>query len=99
MADDIFKWNRIISALNDEQLKQEIDLPPSKLLPELLPKSDVPKLILTLFAMELGLPWTTTRNKCTKRRRWLDSDEANTLSHTIIHQAHSGKELCRHIVN
>ena len=26
MADDIFKWIRNISALNDEQLKQEIDL-------------------------------------------------------------------------
>jgi hypothetical protein len=27
-----------------------------------------------------GLPWTTIRNECTKRRRWLDSDEAKTLS-------------------
>jgi hypothetical protein len=26
MANDIFKWNRNVSALNDEQLKQEIDL-------------------------------------------------------------------------
>ncbi len=26
MADDIFKWIRSVSALNDEQLKQEIDL-------------------------------------------------------------------------
>jgi hypothetical protein len=26
MADDIFKWIRDASALNDEQLKQEIDL-------------------------------------------------------------------------
>ena len=26
MADDIFKWIRNISALNDEQLKQEMDL-------------------------------------------------------------------------
>ena len=26
MADDIFKWIRNVSALNDEQLKQEIDL-------------------------------------------------------------------------
>jgi hypothetical protein len=52
MADDIFKWIRNISSPNDEQLKQEIDLLPSKLLPEHLPKSDVPKLILTLFAME-----------------------------------------------
>jgi len=27
-----------------------------------------------------GLPWTTIRNECTKWRRWLDSDEAKTLS-------------------
>jgi hypothetical protein len=26
MADDIYKWIRKVSALNDEQLKQEIDL-------------------------------------------------------------------------
>ena len=26
------------------------------------------------------LPWTTIRNECTKWRRWLDSDEAKTLS-------------------
>ena len=26
MVDDIFKWIRSVSALNDEQLKQEIDL-------------------------------------------------------------------------
>jgi hypothetical protein len=40
MANDIFKWICNISALNDEQLKQEIH---QKLLPEHLPKSDVPK--------------------------------------------------------
>jgi hypothetical protein len=27
-----------------------------------------------------GLPWTTIRNECAKWRRWLDSDEAETLS-------------------
>jgi hypothetical protein len=27
-----------------------------------------------------GLPWTTIRNECAKWRRWLDSDEAKTLS-------------------
>ena len=27
-----------------------------------------------------GLPKTTIRNECTKWRRWLDSDEAKTLS-------------------
>jgi hypothetical protein len=27
-----------------------------------------------------GLPWTTMRNECAKWRRWLDSDEAKTLS-------------------
>ncbi len=27
-----------------------------------------------------GLPRTTIRNECTKWRRWLDSDEAKTLS-------------------
>ena len=42
-----------------------------------------------------GLPWTTIRNECTKWRRWLDSDEAKTLM--IIHQAQSGKKLCRYI--
>ena len=27
-----------------------------------------------------GLPWTRICNECTKWRRWLDSDEAKTLS-------------------
>ncbi len=50
--------------------------------------------IITRCLYTLDLPWTTIRNKSTKwRRRWLDSDECLQM---IIHQAHSGKELCRH---
>jgi hypothetical protein len=45
-----------------------------------------------------GLAWTNIHNECTKCRRWLDSDEAKLCPQIIIHQAHSGKELCRHIV-
>ena len=55
MAEDIFKWIRNAPTLNDEQLKQEIDLVHQssiKAFAKLLPKSDAPKLILTLFAME-----------------------------------------------
>jgi hypothetical protein len=46
-----------------------------------------------------GLPWTTIRNECTKWRRWLDSDEAKTLRTDTYRQSHSGRELCRHIVD
>ena len=52
MADDIFKWIRNSMMNNSNKKLTLFTNLPSKLLPELLPKSDVPKLILTLFAME-----------------------------------------------
>lgn len=140
MADDIFKWIRNVSALNDEQLKQENDLVHQssvKAFARALFKvrrpevdthtlrngtltehnfADTINLLLSIgenqkyfndyttkhfnwkYAMfhlyivyyrflndypmfvYSGLPWTTIRNECTKWRRWLDSDEAKTLS-------------------
>ena len=45
-----------------------------------------------------GLPWTTIRNECTKWRvGWTVTKRKHCLQ-VIIRQAHTGKELCRHIV-
>ena len=52
MADNIFKWIRNISALNDEQLKQEIDLVHQSSIKAFARALAKVKLILTLFAME-----------------------------------------------
>ncbi|KAI8892905.1 hypothetical protein BC833DRAFT_610295 [Globomyces pollinis-pini] len=44
-----------------------------------------------------GLLWITIRNECTKLRRWWTVTRQKLCPQMIIHQAHSGKELCRHI--
>ena len=98
MADDIFKWIRNISALNDEQLKQEIDL--------------VHQSSIKAFARALAkvrrpeVDTHTLRNGILTEHDFADTinlllsigEQTELFPQIIIRQAHSGKELCRHIV-